>query len=103
MILFGTGNFIDELAIKLDRLKETFRAIATKWDFALAALAMQRSQFVVSCVVPDIDHGGAKHVSENFFAAVIQAAQGDIAVDQDGHGAPKTIARFSDPLLLSVS
>ena len=103
MILFGTGNFIDDWPIKLDRLKEAFRAIAAKWDFALATFAMQRSQFVVSCVVPNIDHRGIEHVAEDLFAAVVQAAQGYIAVDQDGHCAPEPIAWFSDTLLFSVA
>ena len=64
---------------------------------------MQGAQFVVPRVVPDIEHGSIHDVSEDFFAAVVQAAQSHIAVDQDGHGSPKSIARLSDALLLGVS
>lgn len=64
---------------------------------------MEFAKFVVSGIVPDIEHRRVHHVSEDFFGAVVQAAQGHIAVDQDGHGPPESIARFANPLLFGIT
>lgn len=64
---------------------------------------MQFAKFVVAGVVPNIEHRRIHHVPEDFFAAVVQTAQGDIAIDQDRHRAPEPVAGFANALLLGIA
>ena len=64
---------------------------------------MQFAKFVVSGIVPNIEHATIVHVSEDFFAAVIEAAKGNVTIDQDGHRPPKAIAWFANALLFCIA
>lgn len=64
---------------------------------------MQLAKFIVPGVIPDIDHPTVVHVPENFFATVIEAAQRNVAIDQDGHRPPQAIAWLANALLFCIT